>query len=709
MGDKPRTFWQILPVSSCKVRNAPGPKGGSSRQATPPSVAWSSARALHFRRSVLPSTPRDLVGLLEARAREYPEHGYTFFTDGEAEPQRLRYPELARRARAIAARLLVEQTAGEAVLILCPPGLDYIASFFGCLYAGAIAAPAYPPDPTRLSRTLPRLSAIVADTKARVVLSTTPIVGMAPLVGAGAPELSGLTWIAADAEEGCAASLELPSIGGDRLAFLQYTSGSTSSPKGVMLSHRNLLHNLEMIRTAFEFSPATQAAFWLPPYHDMGLIGGILAPLYAGGQSALLSPFDFLKRPMAWLEMVSRTRADTTGAPNFAFDLVVRKSRPEERAALDLSCLTLAFNAAEPIRAETMETFAAAFRPAGFQRSSLFTCFGLAEGTLLASATKRGVEPREKTFDGAALEVGRVLEVDGDAEGARRLVSLGGSPAGSQLRIVDAKTATALGERQLGEIWLRSGSVAEGYWKKELETRGTFGAFTADGEGPFLRTGDLGFIDDGELFFVSRIKDLIIIRGRNHYPQDIERAVEGAHPALRAGCGVAFGLERDGEERLAIVWEIDAGRMRDPNEVMASVKRAAAEREGVFADTVILIEARSLPKTSSGKLQRQRARAEYLERSLAIVAEWSAPRSAPVRAPTSLKDFLIERIASGLGLSEDAIDPDLPFHHYGFDSKMVVELAADLSQWTGRDLPATLAFNYPTINTLTRHLVPQEG
>lgn len=648
---------------------------------------------------------RDLVELLGTRATEHPTHGYSFYTDGVAEPELMPYPELDRRARAIAAQLIAKNAPGEAVLILCPPGLDYIAAFFGCLYAGAIATPAYPPDPMRLRRTLPRLRAIVADTRSRIVLSTAPIAMFAPMVAEEAPELSALEWISVDVETGLESTWQKPSsITGESIAFLQYTSGSTSKPKGVMVTHANLLHNVEMIRVAFQFDVNSRLAFWLPPYHDMGLIGGIIAPLFAGGTTALMSPFDFLKRPMAWLEMISKSRSDVTGAPNFAFDLAVRKSTPEQRAALDLSCLTLAFNAAEPIRAETMDSFAETFAVAGFKPSSLYACFGLAETTLLAAGTQRHVEPRQLSVDGDALERGRV--VLSTHNNARRLVSLGKSPVEGSVAIVDPNSHRVLGEGQVGEIWLKSGSVARGYWDNAVETAKTFGASTSAGESGYLRTGDLGFMDRGELFFVSRIKDIIILRGRNHYPHDIERAIEGAHPALRPGCGVVFGVERDGEEKLGITWEVEASKMGSADEVIAAIKRAAADKEGVFADTVVLIEAKTLPKTSSGKLQRKQTKGEYEAGELAVVAEWRAPKvvARPSNTSADLRDFLIERLAAGLGLHEDAIDPDLPFQEYGFDSAMVVALAADLSARTGREFPATLAFNYPTINALTAHL-----
>jgi acyl-CoA synthetase (AMP-forming)/AMP-acid ligase II/acyl carrier protein len=649
--------------------------------------------------AILRRVASNLVELLTERASSHPTRGYTFHVDGCGSAERLSFRDLDRRARAIAARL----PANEPVLILCPPGLDYIASFFGCLYAKSIATPAYPPDPMRLGRTLPRLRAIVKDTGARCVISTSMIAQMAPMVASEAPELAALEWIAAD--EVYDESFYLPRmIEPSTLAFLQYTSGSTSSPKGVMLTHANLCHNLEMIRTAFELDEGSRCAFWLPPYHDMGLIGGILEPLYAGGDCALMSPLDFLKRPMFWLETIAKTRADTSGAPNFAFDLCTRKSTAEERAALDLSSWTLAFNAAEPVRAQTMESFASAFAPAGFSRTSLYSCYGLAEATLLSTGTKRGVEPKARCFDAASLQKGRAIAGSRHGAGVRRLIPLGASPVEDAIRIVDPSTRIACEDGVVGEISVKSASVSSGYWNNDRATRKHI---SGDGR---LYTGDLGFVHGGELFFVARIKDVVIIRGRNHYPQDIELAIEGAHPALRPGCGVALAIDGDDGEKLAIVWEVDREKARDLDQVVDRIRARVAERESLFADTIVLLEARSLPKTSSGKLQRQKTRADLLEDALPILHRWTAPKTIALSSSpdASLRDFLIERIASGLGMSEDAVDPDAPFTQYGLDSRMVVELASDLSERVGKELPATLAFNYPTINALTARLMEVE-
>jgi acyl-CoA synthetase (AMP-forming)/AMP-acid ligase II/acyl carrier protein len=633
--------------------------------------------------------PRTVIELLRDRADRHPTHGYTFFTDRQSEVETMSYADLDRRAQRIAAHLRARGVKGEPVLILSAPGLDYIAAFFGCLYAGCIATPAYPPDPMRLGRTLPRLRAILKDTGARFVLTTSPIASMLPIVASEAPELGRLEWISVDDLRDDGAWID-PSIDGSRIAFLQYTSGSTSDPKGVMLTHANLVHNLEWIRRTFEIGPETQSAFWLPPYHDMGLIGAIMGPLVGGGNGALTSPLDFLKRPMWWLELISNTRADVSGGPNFAFDLCVRKSTPEARAALDLSCLTLLMNAAEPIRPETHDAFSDAFAVSGFEKRSFFTCFGLAEGTLLATSSKRSVEARRGTF------------------GDRPLMSAGKSPEPSAIAIVDPETSTRVADGAVGEIWLKSGSVAKGYWRNEEATKTTFGASLADGAGTYLRTGDIGFVDADDLFFVGRVKDIIKLSGVNHYPQDIESAVEKAHRALRPGCGVAFADEHDGHEALVVVWEVERAKMSDPQEVITAVRGAVAKQESVAVQTVVLIEARSIPKTSSGKLQRRQTRTELREGTLEIVASWSAPvEQAPIESSDDVFDpraFLVSRIARSFGLEDDQVDVDLPFAEYGFDSKMAVELAAELSAQTGKSLPATLAFNYPTINALVQHL-----
>src|ERR687898_737743 len=496
--------------------------------------------------------PATLVDLLRWRAsREPRRRAYTFLGGGEAEESSVDYGELDRQARAVAAWLeTLGVVDGERALLLSPPGLRYIAAFLGCLYAGVVAVPAYPPRPNRSDM---RLRVIAADSGATVALTTTRILSSLERRSAYAPELKSLRWLATDDGKDPAGSWRRPEVGANTLALLQYTSGSTAAPKGVKLTHGNLLHNLAMIYHALNYTSHSQGVTWLPPYHDMGLIGGVLQPLYAGFPVALMSPTSFLQHPLKWLQAISRLGATTSGGPNFAYDLCARRITPEERATLDLSSWEVAFTAAEPIRQETLERFAAAFAPCGFRREAFYPAYGLAEATLFVSGGSKTAPPVVLPVKGVELKRDRVVVASAGEEGARMLVGCGRTLADQKVVVVNPNSLTRCPPDRVGEIWVSGSSVAQGYWGQADETKHAFRAYLPDtGEGPFLRTGDLGFLHNGELFVTGRLKDLIIIRGRNHYPQDIEHTVEQSHVALRQGGCAAFSVEPDEGERLVV-------------------------------------------------------------------------------------------------------------------------------------------------------------
>ncbi len=477
--------------------------------------------------------PSNLVDLVQHRAaHQGRDRAFIYLVDGETEEITITYQDLDRQARAIAARLQELDLVGERALLLYPAGLDFIAAFFGCLYAGVVAVPAYPP---RRNRSLSRIQAIADDAQARIALTTFSVWERVQPVLNQTPDLTKIEWLCTDK---LPADLQnqwhAPDVHGDTLAFLQYTSGSTGVPKGVMLTHANLMHNSASIAYAFEHTRSGNGVFWLPSYHDMGLIGGILQPLYIGQPNVLMSPVAFLQKPYRWLKAISRYRATIGGGPNFAYDLCVRKITPEQRATLDLSSWNLAFNGAEPVRAETLDAFATAFEPAGFRRTAFYPCYGMAEVTLIVSGGFKAALPVVRTFDAEALENNQVVDALADEEGARELVGSGGKLLDQRIIIAHPENLTTMPPDQVGEVWVSGPSVAQGYWNREEETERTFHAYLQDtGEGPFLRTGDLGFIQDGELFITGRLKDLIIIRGLNHYPQDIESTAERCHARLR--------------------------------------------------------------------------------------------------------------------------------------------------------------------------------
>ncbi len=642
--------------------------------------------------------------VLRWRAEHQPtRHAYTLLLDGEATELGMTYADVDRQARAIAALLQAHAAPGERAILLYPPGLDYVVAFFGCLYAGIIAVPAYPPQRNRAT---PRLHAILNDAQATIALTTESILSSLEQRFAHAPDLAALQWLATDqiAEE-LANDWRVPDIHTDTLAFLQYTSGSTATPKGVMLTHGNLLHNSQLIQRALKNSPDSQGVSWLPPYHDMGLIGGILQPLYTGFPAMLMSPIAFLQRPFRWLHAVSRYQAHVSGGPDFAYELCVRKITPEQRAELDLSRWEVAFTGAEPIRPASLERFTAAFAPCGFRREAFYPCYGLAEATLMVSGGCVARPPITAAFDAAALERHQVMAADPSSDTSRSLVSCGQPLADQEVLIVHPEARTRCLDGQVGEIWVRGASVAQGYWNRRESTIQTFQATLADsGDGPFLRTGDLGFITDHELFVTGRLKDLIIIRGRNHYPQDIEQTVEGSHPALRPGCGAAFSLEIADEEQLIVVQEVERSqRHGDLHALATTIRQAVAEQHDLAVHTVVLLKPGTIPKTSSGKIQRHACREGLLTNTLEALStdrrdeEDAAPQldltretlqalPADAQQPM-LVAYLRQRIAQALKVQPNRIDPQMPVSRLGLDSLAAVELASRIEDELGVALP----------------------
>jgi 8-amino-7-oxononanoate synthase len=581
-----------------------------------------------------------LVDLLQERAdRQADDRAYTFLADGESEDGHLTYGELDRQARAIGAWLTSQGLKGQRALLLYPPGLDFIAAFFGCQYAEVVAVPAYPP---RLNRAPIGIQAIAADAGATVALTTGAILERIGALIDQTADLGALRWLSTDAPaHGADRSYEgqwrRPAITGDTLALLQYTSGSTGSPKGVMLSHANLLHNSAVIAYAFEHTRSSSGVFWLPSYHDMGLVGGILQPLYIGRPNILMPPMAFIQKPVRWLQAISRYRGTTSGGPDFAFDLCVRKVTAEERETLDLSSWTVAFSGGEPVRAETLGRFAETFAPCGFRPDAFYPCYGMAEATLLVSGGQKTARPIVRWFDGKALGADRAVPKASGDDGARALVSCGQAMPDQRTVIADPNRLTRVTDGAVGEVWVSGPSVAQGYWQRSEESDRTFRAHLRDtGEGPFLRTGDLGFMRDGELFVTGRLKDLVIVHGRNHYPQDIEGTVARSHPGLRAGWSAAFTVGEGSDQKLVIVLELERHQRAEAVQVFGEVRRDVGREHELVVDSIVLVRAGSIPRTSSGKIQRHACRDAFLEPSLDVVAEWHRAGSGePVAAPAA--------------------------------------------------------------------------
>ncbi|MBW4514614.1 MAG: AMP-binding protein [Timaviella obliquedivisa GSE-PSE-MK23-08B] len=686
-----------------------------------------------------------LVDILRDRALRQPEQvAYTFLTDGETQAVSLTYRALARRVGAIAARLSDCCRGGDRALLLYPPGLDYVAAFLGCLSAGVVAVPAYPPRP---NRSLNRLLHLVEDAEASVMLTTPEILAQLKQL----PELQGLKGLAEeDWGEG-----ELPDLALGKLAFLQYTSGSTDEPKGVMVSHDNLLHNLAAIQERFGYSDESCGVIWLPPYHDMGLIGGVLQPLYGGFPVVLMSPLMFMQSPVRWLRAIASYSATTSGGPSFAYEQCVQKIKPEQISDLDLSQWQVAFNGAEPIQAEILDQFAELLQPCGFRQEAFFPCYGLAEATLMVTGKVKGTPGAVKHLQKSALERHEAIafnpqgmtgaaQTDGcqadcsqadcsqaDCSQADycQVVSCGQGLSDQELQIVHPETLQVLPDGQVGEIWVAGTSVAMGYWNREEETSKTFRMTLLNSKGlnnggkSFLRTGDLGFLEGNELFVTGRLKDLLIIRGMNYYPQDIEKIVKNCHPSVSLNSGAAFTVRVEGVEQLVVMQEVNRTALNglNANEVVGSIRQAISEHYDLQVYDVVLLKPGKIPRTSSGKIQRFVCRTSFMGGTLEGVCYWtnstSQEEAREVRSqlettkfeqPTELEiqDWLSHNLAIYLKVHPDEIDTSQPFAYYGLDSSVAVSLTGDLANWLHlKKLDPMLFWEYPNIEALAQHLV----
>jgi acyl-CoA synthetase (AMP-forming)/AMP-acid ligase II len=595
--------------------------------------------------SVVPTQATTLNDLLRWRAlNQAQRQAYTFLEYGE-ESERWTYGDLDRKARIVAAKLQEMGAEDQRVLLLYPPGLDFIAAFFGCLYAGAIAVPAPPP---RVNKVSARVSSIIGDAEPIVALTTSALLPVIQRCLMEIPEAMGMSCLASDSlPEDLAKEWREPSFSIDALAFFQYTSGSTSTPKGVMVNHANLMSHFENFEQDMAHSDDSVIISWLPHFHDLGLVYGVLHGVYRGIPTYLMAPASFIQRPYDWLHAISRFKGTHTAAPNFAYDLCVRKISPELRDKLDLSRWEVALNGAEPVRAGTLLEFAEYFRPSGFRETTFSPAYGLAEATLKLTASRNGEAPTSCAVNPAALECNRVEDALEGRGKSRIIVGCGRPPADVKVTIADPETLTLCPPDTVGEIWVSGPCVARGYWRRPEDTERAFGARLVDtGDGPFLRTGDLGFMRDGQLYVTGRIKDVIIVAGRKHYPQDIELTVEQSHAAIRKGCCAAFSIEVDDEERAVVVAEVDRhfksvtrknegkppaapasgrddlGRPCGPNinsrppvdrdEIIKAIRINVAESHELQLYKIILIKTGAVCKTSSGKIQRHACRNNFL-------------------------------------------------------------------------------------------------
>lgn len=604
---------------------------------------------------------KTIMDVLSIRANIHPDKkvftDYHFLPGDKTDEDGITYSELDLKAREIAMLLQKRGAFGEKAILLYPPGIDFVIAFMGCLYAGVIAVPAYPPYSSRM---LERFQSIALDCGAKYLLTTESILPVLKSRPDGELCIPESNRISTDVLETKGADTFTIKYIQDK-AFVQYTSGSTSEPKGVGLTHRNLLENSRSIQYFFGTTEDSRSVSWLPQYHDMGLIGGIIQTIYCGGSTTLFSPLDFLKKPIRWLRLISDTRATISGGPNFAYDLCARKAAPEMMEGIDLSSWSLAFNGAEPISHETLGRFYEVFKPYGFRYEAFFPCYGLAESTLIVSGREPGGLPTIKAFDKDDLENLKATENRLCQDNVTKIVGCGKPEPQTRLMIVNPDTEIQCQPAEIGEIWVQSKSCAKEYLHKPNETKTTFQAYLSGGnDGPYLRTGDLGFIDDGELFITGRLKDLVIIRGKNYYPNDIEDVIGKCHDRFRPGCSAAFSVEHYGEEKLVIVQEVRKNGMKTETEDMRDrVYMAVSKYFRLQVHDVVFIKERTIPKTSSGKIRRHACKENYLQ------GKWK-------KKSVDFDEFK-NLVSEGLGIERELLTRKLSFRDdMGIDSLSVI-------------------------------------
>ncbi len=652
----------------------------------------------------------DLVTLLRTRAATSSPQGFIF--EERAGQTWLTFADLDRRARAVGRLLQATYPAAKSCLLCYPPGVDFLVGFFGSLYAGLTAVPAYPP---RARRADSRLEAIAGDSPNAIVLTNQDLLQEKERLAVQTPRLRVLPWV-----ETCTAtdplSWEPSSFPTDRPVVLQYTSGSTALPKGVMLTHGCILHNLRRMREILGLGPDTPGVCWLPAFHDMGLIGNLLQTVYSGSTLTILSPPAVAQDPLFWLQTITKYRAYVSGGPGFIFQHCLDRIKPAERAALDLSSWRVAYVGAEPVSAAVLSRFTEAFIPHGFRPETFFPTYGLAEGTLMTTGGDRAQPPVVRSFLASSLLTRKPIQV----EEGRPLVACGYPVPDLELCIIDPEKRIPVAPGKIGEIWVAGPSVAAGYWNRPEESAHTFEAQRADGcTTKYLRTGDLGFMPD-QLFISGRIKELIIIRGRNYYPQDLEDVVGDVSPLLGYHRGAAFTVDEGDRPRLILVHEVVRAFKADQGDALFDkARQVLAENFDVELSELTLVRTGSLPRSTSGKVQRVEACQRFQAGTLDVVATYRAANSQPAEASpgddgsprmvseAAIRDWLKARVGRQLNRSAETIDVEQPFASFGLDSVSMVTIAADLEKWLQRQLSQTLLYDAPTIARLAQNLAPE--
>lgn len=628
----------------------------------------------------------------------------------------LTYQELINRAESVAAELLRCLESGDRAILLFHGGPEFIVSFFGCLIAGVIAVPAYPvrvsTSPSQPARNFERLIPVLANARPKVALTTRAVMERQSELCAAHPVFSSLQWIAVE-EIPCQPLATRPDVKGEDVAFLQYTSGSTSVPKGVMVTHDNLSSVFKDMDASWSHDASSVMVTWVPVYHDMGLIHGVLFPLFSGFPVYTLIAASVLQHPRIWLESIGRFRATHSSGPNFIFELCLRRISEETAAELDLSSLRACLTGAEAIRAKTLERFRARFAAAGLRPDAIQPGYGLAEFTLTVSTIDLGKIADTVHLNPAACEQGHVLLAESASAKTRSFVSCGWTHIGSEILIVDPESRSECPPNRIGEIWARGTNLTKGYWENQEASELTMGARLPNGEGPFLRTGDLGFIHGGELYVAGRLKDLIIVRGRNIYPHDVEATVEEVLPEVRSGRCCAFSIDHEEGEAMIIVAELDRVHRNgfDAARAFATLREAISLQHEAEIYDAVFVRTGTFPLTSSGKVQRRRACQEYLEGKLHIIASIRMPDSQlgaflnkRERQTAEIREWLVKYIAAKLHQAPENVPPSQSFERLGLDSLSLMEMLTELEDFSGCSLDSAILFEHPSVERLSSYL-----
>ncbi len=690
-----------------------------------------------------PLSVTSLVDLLQMQVAKQPEKLlYTFLRSGEIEQYSLTFFEFEQRVKAVAVKLQQHTQAGDRVLLMFSPDLDYITAFFACLYSGTIAVPSYPIGNRR--RDGGKLSALIKDCASRIILtkkrdeeSIIEVIKETDLGAMTAPKLI----LVDDITDSEIHTWKKPVFNVESLAFLQYTSGSTGSPKGVMVSHSNLLANLKVIQNKSALRPEESIVSWLPPYHDMGLIGGLLTPIYVGMHAFLMEPVAFLQKPYRWLKAISDHGASLTAAPNFAYQLCIDRITDEQLKTLNLSHWRIALSGAEPVRKQTIEDFNNKFAVTGFKPQAFYPAYGMAEATLLVTAGECDALTLSVSVEASALQAGKLITTENN-EQSISFVSCGTQGTDHEVGVVNPQTQQRCNNLEIGEVWVRGPSVAQGYWKKDKLTEQTFQAYLNTGEGPWLRTGDLGFLQKEQLYISGRSKDLIVLNGRNFYPQDIESLITDCHEhILTDGCA-AFSIEHPRvagngiEEKLVIVQELSRQGIKrcDLNELASLIRRRIATELNLVIVDIMFIRPMTLPRTSSGKIQHYASKEKYLDGSHAIVGQVplliggktrleknktadvfdkdrhakTDKHSTEITDSAIIHSWLVSYLVNRYGLTTQQLSHKTAFVDLGMDSAAAVTLIAELSEYLDMHIDPVSLWNYPTIGELCNHLSGEE-